>query len=110
MTLADLKSIDLLQTRSIAEACSQEREGGAETLAYIVQCLNRFYSGDYGEVPPEDTEANNSDLAEGYGHILARYKQAHNLTGDIYIETHIDKDHTGDIDYNTTMIMYPEER
>ncbi len=28
MTLADLKSIDLLQTRSIAEACNQEREGG----------------------------------------------------------------------------------
>lgn len=110
MTLDDLKRIDVLQTRSIAEACNQEREGGAETLAYIIKCLNRFYSGDYGEIDQEDTDANNSDLAEGYGHILARYKQAHNLAGDIYIETHIDKDHTGDIEYNNTMIMYPAER
>ena len=28
MTLDDLKRIDVLQTRSIAEACDQEREGG----------------------------------------------------------------------------------
>lgn len=110
MTLADIRKIDLLQTRSIADACRQDKEGGAETLAYIIKCLNRFYTGDYGEVPPEDTEANNSDLAEGYGHILARYKQAHNLTGDIYIECHFDKDHAGNIDYNNTMIMYPDER
>ena len=110
MTLADLKNIDLLQTRSIAEACSPDKVGGAETLAYIIKCLDRFYSGDYGEIDQEDTDANNSDLAEGYGHILARYKQAHNLAGDIYIETHIDKDHTGDIEYNNTMIMYPAER
>ena len=86
------------------------QRGGAETLAYIIKSLNRFYSGDYGEIDREDTDANNSDLAEGYGHILARYKQAHNLAGDIYIETHIDKDHTGDIEYNNTMIMYPAER
>lgn len=110
MTLADIKKIDLFQTRSIAEATNPDKVGGAETLAYIVQCLNRFYMGDYGEIDAEDTEANNSDLAEGYGHILARYKQAHNLTGDIYIETHIDKDHRGNIDYNNTMIMYPAER
>lgn len=105
MTLEDIKKIKVLQTRTIAEACKD-----ANTLDYILECLGRFFSGDYGEICEEDTQYNNQDLAEGYGHILARYKGKYNLSGDIYIESHFDKDHLTDIDYTNTMIMYPEER
>lgn len=106
MTLDDLRKISVYQTRSIAEACKDEH-----THAYVVSCLRRFYSGDYGEICAEDTAANNSDLAEGCGHVLARYKPAGALTGDIYIETHFSSDvDISDVDYNNTMIMYCDER
>lgn len=75
MTLEDLKKQDLLQTRSIAEACKDS----PETLEYIISCLARFFSGDYGEIGEEDTAYNNQDLQEGEGHILARYKARHAL-------------------------------
>ena len=105
MTFDDLKTMPLLQTRSIAQAVKDP-----ETMRYILECLERFYKGDYGEICKEDTQYNNDDLQSGYGHVLARYKQAYELTGDIYIESHFDKDHLNDIDYTQTLIMYPEER
>ena len=105
MTLEDVKQQPLLQTRSIANAC----EGSPETHAYIIQCLNRFFSGDYGEIDREDTEYNNADLAQGEGHILARYKAKGELDGDIYIEAHFSESIPG-IDANNTMIMYCHER
>lgn len=105
MTFEDLKRIPLLQTRSIADAVEQE----PETHAYIVQCLNRFYTGDYGEIGQEDTDANNQDLQDGDGHILARYKAAHALKYDIYIEAHFSERMQG-IDWNNIMILYVNER
>ena len=106
MTLEDLKKIKVLQTRAIAEACKD-----AHTLAYVVQCLQRFYLGDYGEICAEDTEANNTELEEGCGHVLARYKARYNLDSDIYIETHFDADvDITELDYNNTMICYCSER
>ena len=109
MTLGDLSKVRLLQTKGIAEACSEEI-GGNATFVYIMQCLTRFYSGDYGEVCEEDTVANNKDLADGYGHVLAVYKKAHNLTDNIFIEAHIDRDCPGDTECNHVMVMYPSER
>lgn len=107
MTLEDLKRISVFQTRTIAEVCKRS----PETHAYIVECLQRFYKGDYGEIGQEDTAANNSDLLEGCGHVLARYKAKHALESDIYIESHFDAevDNT-EIDYNNTMICYVNER
>ena len=105
MTLADLKQFKTLQTRTIATACQDQ-----QTFLYVVDCLNRFYAGDYGEICQEDTDYNNADLANGYGHILARYKGKFKLQGDFYIEAHFDKDHLQDIDYTQIMIMYPDER
>lgn len=107
MTLEDLKRISVFQTRTIAEICKRS----PETHAYIVECLQRFYKGDYGEIGQEDTAANNSDLSYGCGHVLARYKAKHALESDIYIESHFDAevDNT-EIDYNNTMICYVNER
>jgi len=106
MTLEDLKKIKLLQTRSVAEAMTKDEK----TFAYVADCVNRFWAGDYGEVPTEDTDANNNDLSCGYGHVLAHYKQAYELTNDIYIEAHFDKDNLNDIDYTQTLVMYVDER
>jgi len=105
MTLEDLKKLPLLHTRAIAAAAADE-----ETFYYLLECLNAFYSGNYGEICEEDTAYNNEDLAEGAGHVLARYKAKGKLTGDIYIEAHFDKDHLNDINYSQTLIMYPSER
>lgn len=106
MTLKDLIKLPLLQTATIAHICEKDEK----TTIYILECLRRFYAGDYGEICEEDTAANNSDLKEGYGHVLARYKQAESLKGDIYIESHFDRDNLNDINYSQTVIMYPEER
>ena len=106
MTLDDVKQFPLLQTRSIADACQKD----ARTHSYIVECLQRFYAGDYGEICQEDADYNNEDLQQGYGHILARYKGQFALEGDFYIEAHFDKDNLQDIDYTQIMIMYPRER
>ena len=105
MTLDDIKKLPTLQTRAIAHAAEDP-----ETHNYIVDCLKRFLSGDYGEMCAEDVTANNDDLAAGEGHILARYKQAYNLTGDFYIEAHFYEPMLNDIEYSQTMIMYPEDR
>lgn len=105
MTLEDLKKIPVYQTKSIAEAAKDE-----ETLLYILECLHRFHSGDYGEISAEDTDYNNQDLAAGDGHVLARYKGKFELTGDFYIEAHFWREKLDDIDYTNTMIMYPSER
>ena len=106
MTLDDLKKIQVFQTRTIAEACKD-----AHTLQYVVSCLQRFYKGDYGEICAEDAGYNNEELADGYGHVLARYKPAGTLTDDIYIEAHFSVDvDISDVDYNNTMIMYCDER
>ena len=106
MELSDLKKLQTLQTATIAEAMKDEG-----TFFYVVECLNRFYAGDYGEVPAEDTEANNGDLRDGIGHVLARYKAKGKLSEDFYIEAHFDKDAPiEDPNYNHILIMYPMER
>ena len=105
MTLEDLRKIPLYQSRAIAGASVDS----PETIRYIIDCVNRFYRGDYGEVGQEDTDANNADLRAGEGHILARYEGKYNLSHDIYIESHFSKEISG-IDANSTLIMYCFER
>lgn len=100
------EKIKVFQTRTIAEACKD-----VQTLAYVSDCLSRFYQGDYGEICDEDTAANNTELDEGFGHVLARYKAKHSLTEDIYIDSHFSADMPlSELDYNNTMIMYCSER
>ena len=105
MTLKDLENIPMLQTRSIAEACQDP-----QTLGYVSKCMLQFINGQWGDLDREDIEANNEDLKDGYGHVLARYPFKYALENDIYIETHFDKDHINDINYTQTMIMYVDER
>lgn len=102
MTLNDIAKNPLLQTREIAADTDEP------TRAYIQSCINSFFIGNYGEIPEQDVEANSRELEAGEGHILARYKQAHALKDDIYINAHFSKSSSG-IDYNNTLIMYCHE-
>lgn len=104
MTLEQLKKYPAYQTATIAEALKDP-----DTLKYVFECLGRFFAGDYGEICQEDTDANNQDLEDGEGHILARYKKGGKLQSDIYIEAHFSESVPG-LDANNIMIMYPSER
>ena len=104
MKFEELRALPLFQTSSIAAAAEDP-----ETLEYIIECLGRFYSGDFGEVPADDTAANLADLEAGGGHVLARYKAAGQLADDVYINAVID-DHAPDVvDANNIMVMYCNE-
>lgn len=104
MTLSQLQKLPLFMTSSISAAMRD-----ANTNAYIIECLEAYYSGNYGEVPPEDVELNNADLSAGEGHVLARYKAKYELTSDIYIESHFMRRFKGN-DYNNTVVCYCSER
>lgn len=107
MTLSDVRLLPVLQTRGINADASRDKSG--QTHNYIVDCLMRLYAGDYGEIPEEDTAANNDELQAGEGRILARYKAAHDLTEDIYIIAAFSQSMPDIIDANHTMIMYCSE-
>ena len=103
MTIKDVLRLPLLQTRSIAEDCKT-----LETYTYITSCLKRMMSGDYGKIGQEDTNANNAELLEGEGKILARYEKRYELTEDIYIIAYFSQSMQG-IDSNHVIIMYVNE-
>lgn len=106
MTLKELQSLPLYMSRGINAAIIN-----ADTFRYIQECLREYYSGNYGEVPPEDVELNNADLASGTGHVLARYPAKHSLKEDIYIESHFyDAQPLSDLNYNNTVVCYVSER
>lgn len=105
MTLQDVRKIPTFQTRALAE----DAKDSPETLAYLVNCLNRMYAGDYGEIDAEDTAANNTELADGEGRILARYKKAHALKDDIYINCYFSESNPDNLDFNNCMFLYCSE-
>lgn len=102
MTLEDIKRLPVMQTRGAAADSSHD---DGQTHNYIVDCLMRLYAGDYGKIPQEDTDANNAELADGEGRIVARYEQAHGLTEDIYIIATFSASMPDVIDANHIMIM-----
>ena len=107
MTLEDIAKIKCYQSRAIAEIMQRDEQ----TALFIIACYQDYLRGNYGVICEEDKQANDKELAEGYGHILARNEARFALPNDIYIETHFDKDMPLDeIDYNNTLIMLTEER
>ena len=57
MTLDNIKKLPVYQTRSIATAAEDP-----DTMKYIFNCLAKLDAGNYGEIPAEDTDANNKEL------------------------------------------------
>lgn len=98
MTLKDIMNNNIFLVGPIQNAGPVQRE-------YIARCLDRFFTGDYGEIPPEDTAANNSELEAGAGRIIARYKPAEGMAEDFYIMAYFDQDRP-EIDCNYTSVFY----
>ena len=98
MTLKDIIKNPVYLVGPIQSAGPVQRE-------YIARCLDRFFAGDYGEIPPEDTAANNSDLEAGVGRIIAGYEPAEDMPEDFYIMAYFDQDQPG-IDSNYISIFY----
>lgn len=106
MTLENIKNLKVLMTRAIGVAV----EENADTTPYLMSCLKRVYSGDYGELKEEDIDANNTELKNGVGRLVCRYKKAHGLNNDIYIIAIFNSDiDINNLDYNHIMIMYVNE-
>ena len=104
MTLEDIKALPVFQTESIGEAAKD-----TETHGYILKCLSRLYAGDYGNIAPDVTAANNEELLAGAGKLLTRYGKSEKLTGDIYIIAAFDNKDPENVDANNIMIMYRED-
>ena len=102
MTLDDIKSLPVMQTRGAAADAAKD---AGQTHNYIVDCLMRLYAGDYGKIPQEDTDANNAELEAGEGRIVARYAKREALTDDIYIIATFSAAMPDIIDANHIMIM-----
>lgn len=105
MTLEQIRKSPTVATASIAAAM----EHSDSIFSYISSCFQRFYSGDYGEMGAEDTNANNAELAAGEGRIVARYKAQQGLEEDIYIISVFSAENPGNKDYNNTCVMYCSE-
>lgn len=104
MTLDNIKKLPVYQTRSIATAAEDP-----DTMKYIFNCLAKLYAGNYGEIPAEDTDANNKELKAGAGRIVARYKAAANLESDIYIISEFCAEDPDNQEANHTTILYCNE-
>lgn len=98
----DIMKNPLFQTNAVAADTDEP------TKDYIQHCLIQFFAGNYGEIPQEDTQANNDELAAGEGRIIARYKKAHALTDDIYIIAYFSET-CSEVDANYTTILYRHE-
>ena len=105
MKLEQIRQREVYQTRGIAA----DIKDNPAAYRYVLQCLQRLYNGDYGIVPAEDTDANNSELAAGEGRIVARYKAAEGLQEDIYIIAAFSESMADSLDANNTMIMFVSE-
>lgn len=99
MTLKDIMKNPVYLVGPILAADDQvQRE-------HIIRCMERFFTGDYGKIPPEDTAANNSELEAGAGRIIARYEPAEGMAEDFYIMAYFDQDRP-EIDCNYTSVFY----
>lgn len=102
MTLNDLMNRNPLYITAGAKTAAED----AAAMNYFFQCVGRFYSGDYGAIPPEDIAANNAELAAGEGRILARYEAGPGLKEGIFIIAYFSDKHPESNDFNYTTICY----
>ena len=72
------RPIKFVMTQGLAAAADENPATGAA----IYDALRRFGAREWGDLSQEDKEANDRDLAESCGRVLARYETP---SGDIYI-------------------------
>jgi len=93
------KEFQTFITRQLNEDVANDEE----MAKAVVSALQRFHAGDWGDVPDEDKAANNQDLADRDGHVLAKYPTPN---GNIYINLVFDEP---SINADAATIMYCNE-
>ena len=104
MTLDQIKENPITATAAVNAAMEQN----PEIHDFIMACLTRFFSGDYGTTGPEDTAANNAELADGAGRVVAHYEAFPGMEDDIFIIAVFNEDIPGD-NNNNTCVLYCSE-
>ena len=88
----------LYMTKSVNNAVADNED----VAKAVYDAVRRFGAGDWGLVPDEDKQANDIDLQNRDGHVLARYDTP---SGDIYINLTFDDP---SINSDVAMIMFCE--
>jgi hypothetical protein len=90
---------EIVVTIAIAEKMYRNRDFGA----WVMDCLKRYISCDWGDMSEEDKAINNEAALrmarESHGRVIAKYN---NKEGEIMIITDSDEEHT--------IIVFREER
>lgn len=58
-----MSNIPIVSTAAVSRVAASN----AVFLRFLRCCLRRFFSGDWGDIPPEGSEVNNSDPAGALG-------------------------------------------
>lgn len=74
-----------------------------EMAKAVYEAAQRFHNGDWGDLCQEDKDANNQDLADRDGHVLAKYATPN---GNIYINLVFDEP---SIQSDAATFMYCDE-
>lgn len=104
MTLQKLSSYDTLYSGILL----RDIEGNAEGRAYLEECLQRFYNGDFGIIEEWESRENMAELRRKDGYLAARYKAEHGLKKDIRITCYFSPFDLG-IEFNGTRISYAKD-
>ena len=56
-----------------------------DSRMYMIECAANFYRGAWGDIPPEDVEANNEELTRPAGRVVARYPARFEMKQDVYV-------------------------
>ena len=104
MRAEELQGNPLVSTAAVSAAMRDP-----ETADYIQLCLDKFFSGLYGQISEADGAANDEELRTGEGRIFAKYEAEGKLSEAIYIIAYFSQSNQGDPDYNNTTILYQSE-
>lgn len=92
--MAKFSSGEIVQTRGVYSRCMMDEP----FAVYVMKCLRRHLSGDWGELGDEDKAENALSLKEGF-RLFSAYKNERHKA--IWIITEADR--------SATTILFPEE-
>lgn len=104
MRAEELQKNHIVATAAVAAAMSDPG-----TADYVKMCLEKLFSGLYGQISEGDDAANAAELRSGEGRIIAKYEAQEKLTQDILIVAYFSQSNQGNPDYNNTTVMYCSE-
>ena len=96
-----LKNNPIFLTAAIAEAMKDRKTAG-----YVGRCMERFCSGDFGDICREDTTFNLEQIARKEGRALGAYGAFGFLQEPIFIIAEFSCVNPCDLDMNHTTVLY----